>query len=66
MIYVYLDESGDLGFDFENKKPSNFFTITIIIIKGIQSNKLIKKEIETVIKRKLNIKNSRRKVDEIK
>ncbi len=26
MIYIYLDESGDLWFDFENKKPSEFFT----------------------------------------
>lgn len=66
MIYVYLDESWDLGFDFENKTPSDFFTITIVIIKDIQSNRLIKKEIETVIKRKLNIKKSKRKIDEIK
>lgn len=28
-MYLYLDESGDLGFDFENKKPSRFFVITI-------------------------------------
>lgn len=66
MLYVYLDESGDLGFDFKNKKPSNFFTITIVIIKGIKTNKSIKKEIETVIKRKLNLKKSKRRVDEIK
>lgn len=30
MWYLYLDESGDLGFDFVNKKPSKFFTVTII------------------------------------
>ena len=24
MWYLYLDESGDLGFDFVNKKPSRF------------------------------------------
>ncbi len=34
MWYLYLDESGDLGFDFVNKKPSKFFTITILVIKG--------------------------------
>jgi len=27
-MYLYLDESGDLGFDFKNKKPSRFFVIT--------------------------------------
>ncbi len=27
MWNLYLDESGDLGFDFVNKKPSKFFTI---------------------------------------
>jgi len=66
MIYVYLDESGDLWFDFENKSPSDFFTITIVIIKGIQTNKSLKKEIEIVIKRKLNTKKSKRYVSEIK
>lgn len=25
MWYLYLDESGDLGFDFVNSKPSKFF-----------------------------------------
>ena len=66
MIYVYLDESWDLWFDFENKSPSNFFTITIVIIKWIQTNKSLKKEIEIVIKRKLNTKKSKRYVSEIK
>jgi len=66
MIYVYLDESGDLWFDFENKSPSDFFTITIVIIKGVQTNKSLKKEIKIVIKRKLNTKKSKRNVSEIK
>lgn len=30
MWYLYLDESGDLGFDFVNKKPSRFFTVCIL------------------------------------
>ena len=25
MLFLYLDESGDLGFDFITKKPSKFF-----------------------------------------
>jgi len=67
MKYIYLDESGDLGFDFENKKPSDFFTITIILVKDIESNKALKKEIEVVLKRKLNTKlKSKRIIKEIK
>ncbi len=34
MLYLYLDESGDLGFDFINKKPSSFFTICVLAIRG--------------------------------
>ena len=67
MIYIYLDESGDLGFNFENKKPSDFFTITVVVVRNIKSNKWIKKEIETTIKRKLNTKiKNKRFVQEIK
>jgi hypothetical protein len=25
MLYLYLDESGDLGFDFFGRKPSKYF-----------------------------------------
>lgn len=48
MVYVYLDESGDLWFDFENKNPSDFFTITVIIVRDLNSNRWLRKEIETV------------------
>lgn len=67
MKYIYLDESGDLWFDFENKSPSKYFTITIVLVKDLKSNKQIKKEIETVLKRKINTKTkSKRIVIEIK
>jgi len=36
MWYLYLDESGDLGFDFVHKKPLNFFTVTIPAVKEMQ------------------------------
>lgn len=39
MLYLYLDESGDLGFDFFAKKPSRFFTVTILAIKGVENNR---------------------------
>jgi hypothetical protein len=34
MAYVFLDESGDLGFDFKKKKTSHFFVITFLFVKN--------------------------------
>lgn len=58
MLYLYLDESGDLGFDFVNKKPSKFFTITILAIRGSQNNRLLIKAVKKTLVRKLNRKKS--------
>jgi hypothetical protein len=33
-MYIFIDESGDLGFDFEKKGLSNFFTITALVCKN--------------------------------
>lgn len=46
MLYLYLDESGDLGFDFVNKKPSKFFTVTILAIRGPENNRLLIKAVK--------------------
>lgn len=54
MWFLYLDESGDLGFDFVNKKPSKFFTITIIAVKGAVANRLLINSVKNTLKRKLH------------
>lgn len=64
MWYLYLDESGDLGFDFANKKSSNFFTITILLVKGIENNRALVNAVKKTIKRKLNPKGNRRRIVE--
>jgi len=56
MLFLYLDESGDLGFDFVNKKPSKFFTITILALEGIITNRRLLNAVMKTIKRKLNPK----------
>jgi len=56
MWFLYLDESGDLGFDFVNKKPSKFFTVTILAMKGPLNNRLLTKAVKKTLKRKLNRK----------
>jgi len=53
MWFLYLDESGDLGFDFVNKKPSKFFTITIVAIKGVMANRALINSVKHTLKRKL-------------
>ena len=56
MWFLYLDESGDLGFDFVNKKPSKFFTITILAISGIDKNRTLINCVKHTISRKLHRK----------
>jgi len=54
MWYLYLDESGDLGFDFVNKKPSKFFTVAILALSCRDTNRKLIKEVKGVLRRKLN------------
>ncbi len=54
MLYLYLDESGDLGFDFVNKKPSSFFTICVLALKGHQNDRAMATIVRAVVRRKLN------------
>jgi len=53
MLYLYLDESGDLGFDFFSKKPSESFTIAILAIRGVNNNRVLLKSVRKTIRRKL-------------
>lgn len=53
MKFLYLDESGDLGFNFQEKKPSKFFTITILVVSGKGHNRDLIKAVKKTIKRKL-------------
>lgn len=54
MWFLYLDESGDLGFDFVNKKPSKFFTISILAISETGKNRTLINCVKHTIKRKIN------------
>ena len=54
MWYLYLDESGDLGFDFVNKKPSKFFTVTILALSSQDNNRKLIRAAKITLRRKLN------------
>lgn len=67
MWYLYLDESGDLGFDFFNKKPSKFFTVTILALGSTVENRKLIKAAKITLRRKLNSPKHRlRLVQELK
>jgi hypothetical protein len=62
--FLYLDESGDLGFDFVNKKPSRFFVITILAVEGQDANRQLIKAVKKTIRRKLNPRGKRSRIAE--
>lgn len=67
MRYLYLDESGDLGFDFFNKKPSRFFTVTVLALGSMAENRKLIKAVKVTLRRKLNPPKHRlRMVQELK
>jgi Protein of unknown function (DUF3800) len=66
MWQLYLDESGDLGFDFVNAKPSKFFTVCVIAIQGHENNRGIAKAVQRTIQNKLNPRNKKKGILELK
>lgn len=48
MAYIFLDESGDLGFDFSKKKTSKFFVISFLFVDGEMQKKRVGKIIKKV------------------
>lgn len=62
MLYLYLDESGDLGFDFVNKKPSKYFVVSILVVKGYEANRRLINGVRKTLRRKLNPKNKRKRI----
>jgi len=61
---IYLDESGDLGFDYANKKPSKKFVITLLVCHNKQSVGAFKTAVRRTLKNKLNHKKQNKRVVE--
>jgi hypothetical protein len=66
MFYFFLDESGDLGFDYENKKPSTTFVVTLLAVSSPEARRKIKKAVQRTLSNKLNMKNKKKLVQELK
>jgi len=56
MAYIFLDESGDLGFDFKKKKTSKFFVITFLFSRD---KRILEKMVKNIFRgfSKLEVKN---------
>ena len=66
-MFIYLDESGDLGFDFTKKKTSKKFVITLLVCYSTDARKEFRKAVRRTLKNKLNrTKNKSRHVAELK
>jgi hypothetical protein len=61
-MIIYLDESGDLGFDFVNKSPSQKFVITLLVCESHECSKLIGKAVKRTLRNKLNRKGKSKRI----
>jgi len=52
MAYIFLDESGDLGFDLTKKKTSQTFVVTFLFVNNKRSIEKIVKKIHAELKKK--------------
>lgn len=54
MWHLYLDESGDLGFDFQAKKPSRFLTIAVLAVNHRKAVDRIRTAVRRTLRNKVN------------
>jgi len=55
-MFIYLDESGDLGFDFSKSKTTKKFVITLLVCDNQNVSKVFKKAIDRTLRNKINRK----------
>ena len=66
-MYIFLDESGDLGFDFGKAGTSRQFVISLLVCRDKHAQDGFRRAVERTLKNKLNHrKNSTRTVAELK
>src|SRR3990167_7049144 len=51
--YVYIDESGDLGFDFTHLKTSHYFIMTALVCQSSHLQRAITRAMKKTIKNKV-------------
>lgn len=56
MWHLYVDESGDLGFELAGKGASRFFTVCIVVVFGSDINRKMINAAKLTLRRKVNCK----------
>lgn len=65
-LSIYLDESGDLGFSFDNKNSSKYFVITLLACFDRKTQDVFKTATRKTLKNKINPKKSKLQPNELK
>ena len=65
-MYIYLDESGDLGFDFTKTKTTKKFVITLLVCDDQNANKKIQKATKRTLRKLNRSKRKSRWIEELK
>lgn len=60
-MFIFLDESGDLGFDWTKKSTTPYFIITLLVCDDIHTKNQINKAVERTIK-KINHKKTKKRI----
>ena len=58
MAYIFLDESGDLGFDFKKKRTTKYFIVTFLFINEKRPIEKIIRNIHRGLRKKYRMKTS--------
>jgi hypothetical protein len=61
MMLIYLDESGDLGFDFTKRKTTKKFVITLLVCNSNSVSASLKTAVRRTLKNKINRSKNRAK-----
>ncbi len=65
-MIIYLDESGDLGFDFDKPRTSKKFVITLLISDNPKASDGFRKAVRRTLKNKINRKRGKIFCQELK
>src|ERR1700722_7946419 len=65
-ISMFLDESGDLGFDFSKIKTSKVFVVNILVCNNLETLDSFSYAVRRTIKNKININKKYKKDGELK
>lgn len=54
-MLLFIDESGDLGFDLEKRGTSSHFVITALVLEDHGDRKILEKGVERTLKNRINV-----------